>query len=98
MARRRSSSARTGINRWERPRFANTYNPIALQSQQLAWTDLNRDDVAQGELGCTYLTAGCEINFGQLPTTFGAVVYFILNLSQFLVGFSRQSLSGFPYK
>ena len=54
--------------------LANTYNPIALQSQQLAWTDLNRDDVAQGERGCTYLTAGCEINFGQLPTTFGAVV------------------------
>jgi hypothetical protein len=54
--------------------LANTYNPIALQSQQLAWTDLNRDDVAQGELGCAYLTAGCEINFGQLPTTFGAVV------------------------
>jgi len=54
--------------------LANTYNPIALQSQQLAWTDVNGDDIAQGERGCTYLTAGCEINFGQLPTTFGAVV------------------------
>jgi Carboxypeptidase regulatory-like domain len=54
--------------------LANTYNPIALQSQQLAWTDLNTDDIAQGERGCTYLTAGCEINFGQLATTFGAVI------------------------
>jgi hypothetical protein len=54
--------------------LANTYNPIALQSQQLNWTDLNRDDIAQGDRGCTYLAAGCEINFGQLPTTFGAVV------------------------
>ena len=54
--------------------LANTYNPIALQSQQLAWSDLNSDDIAQGERGCVYLTAGCEINFGQLPTTFGAVV------------------------
>jgi len=54
--------------------LANTYNPIALQSQTLAWTDLNSDDIAQGERGCTYRTAGCEINFGQLPTTFGAVI------------------------
>ena len=54
--------------------LANTYNPIGLQSQQLAWTDLNRDDIAQGARGCVYLSAGCEINYGQLPTTFGAVI------------------------
>ena len=54
--------------------LANTYNPIALQSQQLAWTDVNKDDIAQGERGCVYLSAGCEINYGQLPITFGAVV------------------------
>jgi hypothetical protein len=54
--------------------LATTYNPIGLQSQQLAWTDGNKDDIAQGERGCVYLTAGCEINYGQLPTTFGAVV------------------------
>jgi hypothetical protein len=54
--------------------LANTYNPIALQSSQLAWTDLNKDDIAQGEFGCVYMTAGCEINFNQLPRNFGAVV------------------------
>jgi hypothetical protein len=54
--------------------LATTYNPIGLQSQQLAWTDVNKDDIAQGERGCVYLTAGCEINYGQLPTTFGAVI------------------------
>ncbi len=27
--------------------------------------------MAQGERGCSYLTAGCEINYAQLPTTFG---------------------------
>jgi hypothetical protein len=54
--------------------LANTYNPIALLSQQIAWRDLNGDDIAQGERGCVYLTPGCEINFGQLPATFGAVI------------------------
>jgi outer membrane receptor protein involved in Fe transport len=54
--------------------LANSYNPIGLQSQQLAWTDLNGDDIAQGQRGCVYLIAGCEINFGQLPLTFGAVI------------------------
>jgi hypothetical protein len=54
--------------------LANTYNPIALQSSQLAWTDMNKDGIAQGELGCVYMTAGCEINFNQLPRNFGAVV------------------------
>jgi hypothetical protein len=32
--------------------LATTYNPIGLQSQQLAWTDVNKDDIAQGERGC----------------------------------------------
>ena len=53
--------------------LTNTYNPIRLQSATLAWTDVNRDDVAQGSLGCTYLTPGCEINMAQLPNNFGAV-------------------------
>ena len=46
---------------------------MRLQSSSLSWTDLNGDDVAQGSKGCTYLTAGCEINFAQLPTTFGLI-------------------------
>ena len=32
-------------------------------SSTLTWTDLNGDDIAQGERGCIYLTAGCEIQF-----------------------------------
>ena len=71
-------NARTAVkfsfNRYNESRttlFANRYNPLAVQTAQLAWTDLNLDDVAQGELGCVYLTPGCEINFATLPTTFG---------------------------
>lgn len=51
--------------------LADLLNPIRMQTATLAWTDLNRDDIAQGELGCTYLTAGCEINLAQLPVNFG---------------------------
>jgi hypothetical protein len=46
-------------------------NPLALSSASLSWTDVNGDDIAQGELGCTYLTPGCEINLAQMPSTFG---------------------------
>jgi hypothetical protein len=53
--------------------LANTYNPIALQSATLSWTDLNHDDIAVGTPGCVYLTPGCEINFAQLPVGFGTV-------------------------
>lgn len=63
-----------GVNRYNESRttfFANRYNPLALSSASLSWTDLNRDDIAQGELGCTYLTAGCEINLAQMPASFG---------------------------
>jgi hypothetical protein len=51
--------------------FANAYNPLALTTANIAWSDLNGDDIAQGELGCTYLTPGCEINLAQLPRNFG---------------------------
>ena len=51
--------------------IARLYNPTALTTASIAWTDVNGDDIAQGERGCTYLTAGCEINFGQLPANFG---------------------------
>ena len=42
--------------------FANAYNPLALTTANVSWVDMNGDDIAQGELGCVYLTAGCEIN------------------------------------
>jgi hypothetical protein len=51
--------------------FPERYNPMTLVPSQVGWTDLNRDDIADGALGCVYLTPGCEINFAQLPTTFG---------------------------
>jgi hypothetical protein len=53
--------------------FVTAYNPLAGSNAAatLAWTDLNRDDLAQGGLGCVYLTPGCEINLAQLPANFG---------------------------
>jgi hypothetical protein len=51
--------------------FPERYNPMTLVPSSVSWTDLNHDDIADGALGCTYLTAGCEINFSQMPTTFG---------------------------
>jgi Carboxypeptidase regulatory-like domain len=63
-----------GINRYEQAQtinFADQFNPLVLTSAILSWTDLNRDDIAQGELGCVYLTPGCEINLAQLPQNFG---------------------------
>ena len=45
---------------------------MAQATAALGWTDVNKDDIAQGELGCVYQTAGCEINFAQLSSTFGA--------------------------
>ena len=71
-------NAKTAIkfsfNRYNESRttfFANRYNPLAVASFALPWVDANRDDIAQGELGCTFGTAGCEINFATLPTSFG---------------------------
>jgi hypothetical protein len=51
--------------------FAETYDPNFYSSATLTWTDLNRDDTAQGVRGCVYLTAGCEIDFSTLPANFG---------------------------
>ena len=49
--------------------FARLYSPTALTTPNLPWADLNRDDIAQGERGCAFRTAGCEINFASLPRT-----------------------------
>ena len=41
----------------------------------MPWDDLNGDDIAQGELGCTYPTAGvCEFDTSLLPANFGEAV------------------------
>ena len=50
---------------------AQRYNPLARTSATLNWTDLNKDDIAQGELGCVYLSANCEIDLSGLPSNFG---------------------------
>jgi len=70
------TAVKFGVNRYNESRttfFANRYNPLALTTASLSWTDINGDDIAQGERGCTYLTPGCEINLAQLPANFGRV-------------------------
>ena len=55
--------------------FAEDYSPMALVRRRLPWDDLNGDDIAQGELGCTYPTAGvCEFDTSLLPANFGEAV------------------------
>jgi hypothetical protein len=60
--------------------FADTYDPNFYTSSTLTWTDLNGDNIAQGGINylpdgtrvpCVYKTAGCEIDFSNLPATFG---------------------------
>ena len=51
--------------------FSESYNPLQLTAATVSWTDANLDGVPQGELGCVYQTAGCEINLAQLPNGFG---------------------------
>jgi hypothetical protein len=54
--------------------FSEAYNPLALTTANVAWTDVNNDGIPQGELGCNYGTAGtpgCELNLAQLPAGFG---------------------------
>ncbi|MEO8680490.1 MAG: carboxypeptidase regulatory-like domain-containing protein [Vicinamibacterales bacterium] len=65
--------------------FSNSYNPLALTTANVAWTDSNGDGVPQGELGCTYLTAGCELNLAQLPAGFG-----VANIATFAPDIKRM--------
>ena len=66
--------------------FPERYNPMTLVPASVSWIDQNTqlqdckvpgvdktgcNDIAEGELGCTFRTAGCELNFAQLPATFG---------------------------
>lgn len=51
--------------------FAQIYNPTALTTLNLAWTDLNSNDIAEGARGCVYKTTNCEIDFTTLPANFG---------------------------
>ena len=51
--------------------FGESYNPLALTAATVTWNDLNKDGIPQGELGCAFLTTGCELNLAQLPNGFG---------------------------
>jgi len=51
--------------------FPQRYNPLVQSFAPIAWTDLNSNDLAEGERGCVYLVPGCEMNFAQMPATFG---------------------------
>ncbi|MGE0815109.1 MAG: carboxypeptidase regulatory-like domain-containing protein [Vicinamibacterales bacterium] len=69
------TALKAGFNRYNESRttqFATRYNPLALTSASLSWTDLNGNDIAEGDKGCAYLSPGCEINYGQLPANFGS--------------------------
>jgi len=63
------------LNRYNLARttgIASNYNPLLSQTATLQWRDVNGNDIAEGERGCTgYPAVGCEINFGQLPANFG---------------------------
>ncbi len=70
------TAVRFGYNRYQAAATttqASLYNPSALTTATLSWTDLNGDDIAEGAPGCVYKTAGCEINFATLPTNFGVI-------------------------
>jgi hypothetical protein len=65
--------------------FAGSYDPLALQTQNVTWSDLNGDLTPQGQIGCVYPQPGCEVNLGQLPAGFG-----VLNLGTFDPDISRM--------
>jgi hypothetical protein len=63
------------LNRYNQARttgVAANYNPLLSQTATLRWRDVNGDDIAQGERGCTgFPRAGCEIDFSSLSSNFG---------------------------
>lgn len=68
------TAVKFSLNRYNDSRttgIAAQYNPLAQATARLTWRDVNGDDIAQGSLGCVYLSANCEINFAQLPANFG---------------------------
>jgi hypothetical protein len=72
------TAVKFGFNRYEAAAtttLASLYDPAAGVgiSTTLPWTDLNHDDVAQGQPGCVFGTPGCEINFANYPQNFGTI-------------------------
>lgn len=63
-----------GLNRFNQQAgtsFPGRYDPAGAASATLRWTDLNGDNIAQGDRGCAFQTVGCEIDFSTLPANFG---------------------------
>ena len=74
------------INRYNESQttgLAETVNPAVYTTNTRFWTDLNNDDIAQGQRtfnadgtmqpDCIYLTPGCEINLSGITGQYGAV-------------------------
>ena len=63
------------LNRYNQARttgIAENYNPLASLTATLPWRDINGNDIAEGERGCTgYPRVGCEIDFSNLSPNFG---------------------------
>ena len=74
------TALRFSINRYnesETVQTATSLDPRTRVTSVRNWTDLNRDDIAQGQrtfnpdgtyTDCVYLTPGCEINLSGTPT------------------------------
>jgi hypothetical protein len=64
------------LNRYNQIRttgIATNYNPfLSLTSASLPWRDVNGNDIAEGDRGCTgFPRVGCEIDFAGLSSNFG---------------------------
>lgn len=63
------------VNRYNQIRttgIAANYNPLLSQTATLPWRDINGNDIAEGDRGCTgYPRVGCEIDFTALSSNFG---------------------------
>ena len=63
------------LNRYNQSRttgIAADYNPFRSLTNTRPWRDVNGNDIAEGERGCTgYPRVGCEIDYTGLPANFG---------------------------
>ncbi len=98
------TAVRAGFNKYNLAAttgFARLASPTALLTFNLPWVDLNGDDIAQGERGCAFRSAGCEINFASLPANFGVRALSVLDADlqrpyqyAYNVGVSHELLPG----
>lgn len=70
------TAVKYSLNRYNQIRttgIATNYNPFLSQtSASLPWRDVNGNDIAEGERGCTgFPRSGCEIDFRGLSQSFG---------------------------